>query len=90
MNYLCWLEKQAPKEYGISQLTAEQTVLLVADRPNVSESEQDVLLVKHPRLAQPQPSPLFRASRSMNIEPTAAAGIGKRTATVHGQGLERM
>ena len=62
----------------ISQLTGEQIVLLVADRPNVSESEQDVLLAEHTGLAQPQPSPLFRTSRGMNIEPSAAAGIGKR------------
>lgn len=88
MEYLCWQEEQAPKEDDISQLTGEQTVLLVVDRPNVSESEQDVLLVEHPRLAQPQPSPLFRTSRGMNIEPTAA-GIGKRIATIHSQGLER-
>jgi hypothetical protein len=77
-----WQEHRQATEHRISQLTGEQTVPLVGDRSNVSESERDGFSDKHPNLAQPHPSPLLgqaEAPASSRRQRLASASEKPRT-----------
>jgi len=85
-----WQDHHQPRKHRISHLTGEQTVLPVADRPNVSESERDGFSDKHPKLAQPQFRLRFWDEQQKHQHRADGVGSGwHRQAKSHGQDLDR-